>query len=92
MEGQCSQRNKGFWENTGKTITRSVNVVRIKIKSRASEMAYLVKVLDTAKADRLEFSSWGPHGRRKTSSSKSFSTSTMPHTCTGKHTYTNKEI
>lgn len=41
----------------GKTIIRSVNVVRIKIKSRASEMACQVKVLNTAKPDRQEFSS-----------------------------------
>lgn len=49
----------------GQTIIKSVKVARIKIKSRANEMAFPVKVFDTTKPDRLELSSWGPHGRRR---------------------------
>lgn len=78
----------------GQTIIKSVKVARIKIKSRANEMAFPVKVFDTTKPDRLEFSSWGPHGRRREPVPANCSPPVLCPTraWASTHTQTNKEI
>lgn len=77
----------------GKTIIRSVKVARTKIQSRASEMAFPGKVFDTTKPDRLEFSSWGPHGRREPFPASCSPPALCPtRAWPGTNTQTNKEI